>query len=66
MKNQICTFCAKTKLETKFMFQGVDTFICDNCIKLAHELLLKEELSINENEKQLLTRKEISKEEQLE
>lgn len=48
MKNIECSFCAKSKSETKFMIQGIDQFICNNCIEQANELLLKEVVQTNE------------------
>ncbi|MBI3991610.1 MAG: ATP-dependent Clp protease ATP-binding subunit ClpX [Candidatus Omnitrophica bacterium] len=38
-----CSFCGRNKKEIRKLFSGPGIYICDICIKLCHEILLREE-----------------------
>lgn len=48
-----CSFCGKVQSDTKKMFSSESCFICDECIKMCGDILLKEELS---EQKQMMQR----------
>jgi len=37
-----CSFCGKTQLEVGKIIAGKDVFICDECVKLCHEIVTDE------------------------
>lgn len=52
-----CSFCGKPKAEVKILIAGLDAYICDNCIDLAHNIA-SEELEIqNKNYKSFVVKK---------
>ena len=40
-----CSFCGKTRKETKLLVAGLEGYICDNCIEQAHNILVEETAS---------------------
>ena len=42
-KEILCSFCGRTKSQTKLLIAGLDAHICDICISQA-DLILKDEL----------------------
>ncbi len=40
--NPRCNFCNKTQLEVEKLISGNDVFICDECTKLCHDILLQD------------------------
>ena len=38
----ICSFCGRTRKETKLLVAGLEGYICDNCIEQAHNILIEE------------------------
>jgi len=58
-KEPVCSFCGKTKNETKNFVKGIeDAMICENCIKISHTMILNA-LKTNSSDKFNLTPKEI-------
>ena len=37
-----CSFCGRTRKETKLLVAGLESHICDNCIEQAHNILIEE------------------------
>ena len=37
-----CSFCGKTQTEMGKILAGKDVFICDECVKLCHEIIIDE------------------------
>ena len=37
-----CSFCGKSQLEVGKIIAGKDVFICDECVKLCHEIVIDE------------------------
>ncbi len=42
MAEQTCSFCGKKKSETLLLVAGMDAHICDSCITQAHQILIEE------------------------
>jgi len=38
-KNLYCSFCGKKRHEVKRLIAGPEVFICDECVKLCHNIL---------------------------
>lgn len=38
-----CSFCGRSKAKIKKLFTGPGVYICDNCVRLCNQILLKEE-----------------------
>ena len=37
-----CSFCGRTRKETKLLIAGLESYICDNCVEQAHNILIEE------------------------
>ena len=37
-----CSFCGRTRKETKLLIAGLESYICDNCIEQANNILIEE------------------------
>ena len=48
-KEILCSFCGRTKSQTKLLIAGLDAHICDICISQADHIL-KDDESINESD----------------
>lgn len=54
-----CNFCGKSQLEVEKLISGNDVFICDECIKLCHDILLQD---ASENKKKKKEKEKITPE----
>ena len=58
-KEITCSFCGRLQSEVNRMIAGDGVYICDSCIKAAHELLKKEERKLTYNSIELYKPKKI-------
>lgn len=58
-KEITCSFCGRSQSEVNRMIAGDGVYICDSCIKAAHELLKKEERKLTYNSIELYKPKKI-------
>ncbi|MCT4552512.1 MAG: ATP-dependent Clp protease ATP-binding subunit ClpX [Alphaproteobacteria bacterium] len=57
--SKFCSFCGKSQNEVQKLIAGPSVFICDNCIHLCNDVILKEEEEKKLNEFKILTPKQI-------
>lgn len=50
-----CSFCSKNQLEVEKLISGNDVYICDECIKLCHDILLQDIRESKKNKKEKIT-----------
>ena len=54
MNNPYCNFCGKNKHQVKKLLAGNDgTHICDGCVDLCHDILIKEKVKKTKNQQRL-------------
>lgn len=64
MKQKYCNFCGKKEKEVAILFQGIDAYICDDCLERGYELLdtIKKE---NTSNKRINTKSKLLKPKQI-
>ena len=55
MENTKCSFCGKSKSQVGLLISGIDTYICNECIEQASQIV-DQELSFNKKDKNTLNK----------